>query len=105
MSLPQSLPQALPTPQSIDYDAAVKDMLLQSFTHYWRGRVHPDLFVDNVYRIFHRKQKVIANLAAYVRDEVEVRGHPIQEVLSNLTFFGQVLWEFVDKNLGQSLAK
>ncbi len=111
MSDPISTPSPLssifgPPKQPLDfYTDHVKRMLIVVAANGLLPHFKPDQLLDTLHRIFRFKQKVIVNLARYAKAEVEERGRPLNDTLNNLTFFTQVLFEYVEKNNGQPLDK
>lgn len=111
MSDPISTPSPLssifgPPKQPLDfYTDHVKRMLILVAANGILPQTKPDLLLELLYRTFQHKRKVILNLAVYVKREVEERNHPLNDVLNNVTFFTQVLFEYSGRNEGQPLNK
>lgn len=87
------------------YLDSVKQTIIASYCNTFYGKVPPDQFADTLHRIFLLKQKVLGNLAAYVRREVEVRGKPINQTLENISFFASILVEYIDRDGNQPIDK
>lgn len=83
-----------------EYIAIVQRAMIVSCVNAHIGQMSPDDLVTTLHRVFQRKKKVFVNMAAYVRREVEDRGHPLDQTLRDLSFFGPILFEFVGKNCG-----
>lgn len=88
-----------------DYLTAVKQTILASYCNAFYGKVPADQFVDTLNRVFKLKQKPLANIAAYVRREVEVRGKPLDKTLDNISFFASILVEYIDRDGNQPIDK
>lgn len=88
-----------------DYLTLTKQTILAAYCNTFYGKVPPDQFADTLARIFRLKQKVLSNLAAYVRREVEVRGKPLDQTLINISFFASILVEYIDRDGNQPIAK
>lgn len=85
-------------------EAAVKQMLIESYFNNFCRKTAPDEFVDSLNRIFKQKKKVIHRLALYIQSEV-AKGHDPARTLANLDFFAVVLKEFLGKNNNQPMNK
>lgn len=89
----------------MNYLDAVKRTILIAYINAYHSALAPDAFVDTLARIFTLKQKVLANVAAYVQREVEVRGKPLDKTLANISFFSQILVERVERAGNQPIDK
>ena len=89
----------------MNYLDAVKGVILAAYINQFYRAMPPDQFVDTLNRIFVLKQKVLANIAAYVQREVEVRGKPLDKTLENISFFAAILVEYIDRDGNQPIAK
>lgn len=87
------------------YLEPVKQTILASYCNTFYGKLPPDEFADTLSRIFRLKQKVLSNIAEYVRREVEVRGKPINQTLQNISFFASILVEYIDRDGNQPITK
>lgn len=83
---------------------AVKQAILAAYCNTFYGKVDADQFVDTLNRVFKLKQKVLANLAAYVEREI-ARGKPLDKTLINISFFAQILVEYIDRDGNQPIDK
>jgi len=45
------------------------------------------------------------NIATYVKNEVEVRGKPLDITLNNISFFAAILVEYIDRDGNQPIVK
>ncbi len=89
----------------MNYLDAVKRTLLIAYINSYHSALSPDAFVDTLNRIFALKQKVMTNIAEYVRREVEVRGKPLDKTLENISFFAAILVDRVERAGNQPIAK
>lgn len=89
----------------MNYLDAVKRTILASYINTFYHTTPPDQFVDTLNRVFTLKQKVLANIAAYVQREVEVRGKPLDKTLDNISFFAAILVEYIDRDGNQPIVK
>jgi hypothetical protein len=89
----------------IDYLTAVKQAILASYCNSFYAKLPPDQFADTLNRLFKLKQKPLANIAAYVQREVEVRGKPLNKTLNNISFFASILVEYIDRDGNQPIIK
>ncbi len=89
----------------MNYLDAVKRTLLIAYINANHLALGPDSFVDTLARIFTLKQKVMANIAAYVQREVEVRGKPLDQTLQNISFFAAILVDRVERAGNQPIDK
>lgn len=83
----------------------VKQTILASYCNTFYGKMSADAFADNLHRIFMLKQKVLANIAEYVRKEVDVRHKPLDQTLANISFFAAILVEYIDRDGNQPIVK
>lgn len=60
---------------------------------------------DVLWRIFHKKDKVVNNIAKYVKTTVEERDKKIDDVLNSVSFFAFILKDYAYKNIGQPINK
>ncbi len=89
----------------MNYLDAVKRTLLIAYINSYHAALPPDAFVDTLARIFTLKQKVMQNIAAYVQREVEVRGKPLDQTLTNISFFAAILVDRVERAGNQPIIK
>lgn len=83
----------------------VKQAILAAYCNTFYGKVSADAFADNLNRIFVLKQKVLSNIAEYVRKEVDVRHKPLNQTLENVSFFAAILVEYIDRDGNQPIDK
>lgn len=88
-----------------NYLPLVKQAIIATYCNEYFGKTDPDKFVEDLNRIFVLKQKVLSNIAEYVKKEVEVRGKPLNQTLNNITFFSAILVEYLNKNGNQPIKK
>lgn len=87
------------------YLIPVKQAILAAYCNEFYGKVPADEFADTLSRIFRLKQKPLANIADYVRREVDVRGKPLTQTLANISFFAAILVEYIDRDGNQPIVK
>ncbi|TWW08799.1 hypothetical protein E3A20_20700 [Planctomyces bekefii] len=87
------------------YLNATKQAILVTYCNEFYGRVPSDQFVDTLNRVFSLKQKAFKNIATYVQREVEVRGKPLDQTLVNISFFANILVEYIDRDGNQPIKK
>lgn len=87
------------------YLEPTKQAIIASYVNTFYGKVPGDQFADNLSRIFRLKQKVLANIADYVRREVDERKKPLNQTLENIGFFASILVEYLDRDGNQPVTK
>ncbi len=105
---PLSIPQIsfTPTNKPADYYlSAVKEMIIVEYFRRYFGRLPHSEFVQILGRVFRNKTAVMENLAKYVKKDVEDKGRKINESLTDISFFTDVLVEYRDKNIGQPIKR
>jgi|688.fasta_scaffold556287_1 hypothetical protein len=60
---------------------------------------------DILWRIFHKKERIVNNIAKYVKVMVEEKDKNIDDVLNSVSFFAFILKEYAYKNIGQPINK
>lgn len=60
---------------------------------------------DILWRIFHKKEKIVNNIAKYVKVMVEEKDKDLNDVLNSVSFFAFILKEYAYKNIGQPINK
>ncbi len=87
------------------YEFHIKRALIAAYINTYISQLEPDDLVDSLHRILRLKKKAIRYIAAYAKNDVEVRGHPLDTVVGNLAFFAVVFRDYIDKDNGQPLHK
>lgn len=87
------------------YENHVKRAMISCYTHSCLRTSDPDAFTIVLARMFRLKKKMIRNIALYAKNDVEVKGHPLEDAVNNLAFFSLVFVDYLDKDNGQPIHK
>ncbi len=86
------------------YLEQVKQVIAITYLQNNLGRLSTDQVVETLHRLFLLKQKPMANIAAYVEREV-MRGKDLIQTLQNISFFANVLVEYLERDGNQPIIK
>ena len=87
------------------YKNNVDKMILSIITQSFINTLPASEITEILWRIFHKKNEIIINLAKYVKNTVEINGKDINEVLEAVSFFAFILKDYAYKNIGQPIKK
>jgi uncharacterized protein YtpQ (UPF0354 family) len=84
--------------QKVNYEDVVKKYILYTFVNYHINQLSYADLSDILSKLFIRKEKAIDRLVKYVTNEVEVKNHPINKVLNNISMFPILFARYINKN-------